>query len=516
MAGTNEYNHLAKKGTGQWIRDSSTSSSSTTSSSSLDQGIHGCSMSSLPSYTAKCASHGRQLIKDDIRLKSSYKKGNSNDGVVLNAHSNQNPAKKIETAPKKQMIICHGCEPGCSHCDVQGSSKKLIEYFQDIRKKKIDFHTQRFQSENTHQQKTTEMLDNFFISNEQFISSLLKEALLTQHQDQNEQSVTLNLTDNTLCGCVKQTELNGEHIIALLEEALAEVVNDDGDRGQQTKQKGMECSVLEENTLKNKDHSSFVNSKPFSSIESSGSPSGLVELDSSFFVGKPVRIFCTFDNKYHVGRIIDWRTQQPILDPSNYRLNLSVLKRKRCNEKKKNESTAVSQTSANVVSCSHQHHPSQKQDEMKNNPIPLSRAEFLVRFCAGVDGRKAAVHQWIVLEEHALSVGIALVRGYLGTLDSDEKWRPGQIMLRTALEMIPVREINIAGRLSQQQQENHHLRMETRPSLYAFTLFFGLVSKKLSLDYCPKKTIFYLCDSAAFLFYNDRRIMLCYDCRIDA
>jgi len=132
-----------------------------------------------------------------------------------------------------------------------------------------------------------------------------------------------------------------------------------------------------------------------------------------------------------------------------------------------------------------------------------------------VDGRKAAVHQWIVLEEHALSVGIALVRGYLGTLDSDEKWRPGQIMLRTALEMIPVREINIAGRLSQQQEENPRSRMEIRPSLYAFTLFFGLVSKNLLLD-CCQKIIFTLCDSAAFLFYNNRRIMLCYDCRIDA
>jgi len=82
-----------------------------------------------------------------------------------------------------------------------------------------------------------------------------------------------------------------------------------------------------------------------------------------------------------------------------------------------------------------------------------------------------ALHEWIALEEHALAVGMCLVWGYVGCNafrakkkpeknlknnissssegsqkrqqdDDEECWRPGQIMLRTALEMVPVRELN--------------------------------------------------------------------------
>jgi len=96
----------------------------------------------------------------------------------------------------------------------------------------------------------------------------------------------------------------------------------------------------------------------------------------------------------------------------------------------------------------------------------IARTQYLVRFRAGIDGRKIPVHQWIFLEEHAVSVGVGLVwadpSGQTGdnTEASDETqkasnmkatatiskpsvhYRPAQIVVRSALEMLPVKKLN--------------------------------------------------------------------------
>ena len=41
----------------------------------------------------------------------------------------------------------------------------------------------------------------------------------------------------------------------------------------------------------------------------------------------------------------------------------------------------------------------------------LSTTEFLVRFPAGLQGRKKELLRWIMLEEHSLAVGVSLIEG---------------------------------------------------------------------------------------------------------
>jgi len=119
-----------------------------------------------------------------------------------------------------------------------------------------------------------------------------------------------------------------------------------------------------------------------------------------------------------------------------------------------------------------------------------SSTEYLIRFRSGVEGRGIPVHRWVTLEEHAIAIGVTLVWGCINAkkmcydtkhfktsigrdnsqfkekdmtnigginkkpcplINSDESisrtdinqcWQPAQIMLRSALEMVPVQEIN--------------------------------------------------------------------------
>jgi hypothetical protein len=66
----------------------------------------------------------------------------------------------------------------------------------------------------------------------------------------------------------------------------------------------------------------------------------------------------------------------------------------------------------------------------------IARSEFLVSFSAGLNYRKRTVHQWIVLEEHALAVGTSLI----WCLDK-RVWSPGITWLRTSLELLPVLDV---------------------------------------------------------------------------
>ena len=131
-------------------------------------------------------------------------------------------------------------------------------------------------------------------------------------------------------------------------------------------------------------------------------------------LGCCVRLYCPVDKRYHVGRILDWRVAQRPL--------------------------------GEVIVSNEAKHPSGSDDndgDGTNNGTgnnswtkfygngPTSGCEFLVRFRAGAQGRKVPVHRWIVLEEHEVSVGCAVVWGKTKTLP----WWPGMILLRSALEV---------------------------------------------------------------------------------
>ena len=115
----------------------------------------------------------------------------------------------------------------------------------------------------------------------------------------------------------------------------------------------------------------------------------------------------------------------------------------------------------------------------------IGRIQYLVRFRSGREGRKSTVHQWIFLEEHPVMVGVAVVwanvdrngsvqdsnlsaphptagpnRARLMRKEIKSNFRPAQIFVRSALEMVPVREI-----IPRSSEANDSMR--------ALALFFG-------------------------------------------
>mmetsp|Transcript_20232 Transcript_20232/g.31603 ORF Transcript_20232/g.31603 Transcript_20232/m.31603 type:complete len:638 (-) Transcript_20232:15-1928(-) len=135
--------------------------------------------------------------------------------------------------------------------------------------------------------------------------------------------------------------------------------------------------------------------------EKSATPSSA---GAAFLVGKPVRLYNNLDNEYHVGRIVDWRS---------------------C--------AAYPDFTASEPSASDENTVSIDDLEYFGTGI-ISTCEFLVRFPAGVNGRRRELLKWIVLEEHSLAVGIWLIEG-----KSSKTWTPAMVLARTSLELIPVR-----------------------------------------------------------------------------
>lgn len=128
---------------------------------------------------------------------------------------------------------------------------------------------------------------------------------------------------------------------------------------------------------------------------------------AAFLVGKPVRLYNSLDNDYHVGRIVDWRSCSAYPDFSG------------------NEPSA---SDRNTVSIN---------DLEYFGTGAISTCEFLVKFPAGVNGRRKELLKWIVLEEHSLAVGISLIQG---KTSKSNVWKPAMVLARTSLELVPVRQ----------------------------------------------------------------------------
>lgn len=108
-------------------------------------------------------------------------------------------------------------------------------------------------------------------------------------------------------------------------------------------------------------------------------------ISPDFYVGKPLRIYDGLANQYHSGRLVDCRQS---------------------------------------LSC--------------------GTVEYLARFPSGKDGRKSPLHHWIILEEHCLAIGTALI--WSQTLG--RRWKPAQLLLRTGRELV-----SVASMYSEEQGE---------------------------------------------------------------
>lgn len=160
-----------------------------------------------------------------------------------------------------------------------------------------------------------------------------------------------------------------------------------------------------------------VQSKEIYGVSNAAIKNKIMLNDSAeFLIGKPVRLYCPLDNNYHVGRIIDFRTCSiyPSLRGNGDHVSASV------------------DPETNTVHI---------EDLDYYGIGPISQSEFLVRFPAGVEGRKKELVQWIILEEHSLAVGVSLIQGKTAKLKGKVNgWKPAMILARSALELVPVRE----------------------------------------------------------------------------
>jgi len=177
-------------------------------------------------------------------------------------------------------------------------------------------------------------------------------------------------------------------------------------------------------------------------------------LDPSYLVGMPVRLFNPIDNSYHSGRVLDYKVNAP------YKVDQPLSNSKPFAYYEAASAPDIGQLTDGKI-CS---------------------TLFLVRFRHGVEGRKISVHQWIYLEEHAVTIGGEVCWANVGNhfvdaktrgtrskctdhgnlnnvgsgahvLKSDARlqaqkkeyisqYRPVQILFRSMLEMIPVQNLN--------------------------------------------------------------------------
>lgn len=122
-------------------------------------------------------------------------------------------------------------------------------------------------------------------------------------------------------------------------------------------------------------------------------------INREFLIGKIAKVYCTTDNQYHTGRIINWRSAiEPGVDPKYAQTQFY---------------------GEGSIGCT----------------------EFLVRFAAGTNGRKTALLQWLILEEHSAAISSSLVMAMRDKGRGMYGWRPGQLMLRTCIELIPIRNL---------------------------------------------------------------------------
>jgi len=139
--------------------------------------------------------------------------------------------------------------------------------------------------------------------------------------------------------------------------------------------------------------------------------------DPGMLVGRPVLLYCSVDNYYHRGRIVDWRMGGwP------------------------NEKSEAPKTGKDADS--------------------LQGVEFLVRFRPGLDGRKVPVHQWIYPEEHAVAVGLSVV---WAKEKKGRPWWPGQVLCRSALEVLSTGGLKVASPVYEKEKDVYA----------ALTCFFG-------------------------------------------
>jgi len=328
--------------------------------------------------------------------------GSYSESLHSNTSSGRNTPTNKKLSMKNPFI--------CSMCDMQGSAQYLAEYFYNFRSEKCGYY------------KDEEAVDPIRPA-----SSFGDDDSLGMEREHGFVKYLMSRQEKDVLGMpYKPTEVSLHRIRNILQHT----------RGTQTK------SAFDFSTL-----------------------------TATHLIGQPVRLFCNISNSYHTGRIIDARQ---ISEMESSRLK-TISKRKDIDTK--NDTNVKPPTSAFDLP------PGILLDKQ------IGQTQYLVRFRARADGRKVAVQQWLYLEEHPIMVGVNIVwaklsgqiqdviesvtispenlagKGTVCTLKNDlsvhlkvaettlerrrklkqakSKFRPAQIFLRTALEMMHVDDINM-------------------------------------------------------------------------
>jgi len=356
----------------------------------------------------------------------------------------------------------------CPFCDVQGSSQYLQEYFSNFRTQKIEYYgiegSRDFPPLNLYRNKIRKSGgDNKNRKDYCFMDYLIQQQQKLGFPCANTE-LQLDHIQNII-GCIHHCEND-----------VQDVESDEADYVDTTKV--ADLLSLHKNKHKSEGccptnlgrfDNDFMKTKAGKYKTNEGSPVNITCL-----VGQPIRLFCRTSNVYHVGRIIDWR----LCDE----LNLFHAENSAENKKRHDEFVIDSE------SCMINQNLIIDQD--------IGRTQFLIRFRAGIEGRKVAVHEWLFLEEHPLMVGLNLV---WAKSDNDKcgvsrygknednsvvvskscdhhlsnsrnklkkngpRYRPAQIFVRSALEIKSLPKLNVCVDKAQ----------DSMSQIKALALFFG-------------------------------------------
>jgi len=361
----------------------------------------------------------------------------------------------------------------CPFCDVQGSSQYLQEYFSSFRAQKVDYYaleeSRDFPPACFSRNKPTKSAAN----NDKRRDSCFMDYLIQQQDNLGfscgKTELQLDHIQNIM-GCIRRCD-NGVQEKEVCEAGCVETTKVSSLRSplkKRNKTKGQSAGDY----MKTTKAGTYILKQQLRIELDEKNTNKLPPLNVTFLVGQPVRLFCKIDNTYHVGRIIDWRIW--------------------------NESQFIYSTDSTKTKDRQGEFGMEReinQDFILDQDI--GRTQFFVRFRAGIEGRKAAVHEWLFLEEHPLMVGLALVWAHsdnddraqsrrhgknrtnnlfapkssdniLSSSRSDPKknvprYRPAQIFIRSALEISSVPKLNNCA-------EKVSLSMST---IKAIALFFG-------------------------------------------
>mmetsp|Transcript_18355 Transcript_18355/g.37617 ORF Transcript_18355/g.37617 Transcript_18355/m.37617 type:complete len:726 (-) Transcript_18355:86-2263(-) len=236
----------------------------------------------------------------------------------------------------------------CPNCDVEGSSRYLLEYFEEFQSTKQSFYCNYFKECGIEIEKIKRM-ESVDECVEARTGMAFLHFLTTHHKaDSSFERGTENPADlNKSEICVRHMEM----VLKIIRKNQQIIHFDDKGCGSSN-----DCKVNSDNLVMNK-------------------------LEPSYLVGRPLRLFNPIDRSYHTGRIIDFRMNAP------YKVDHEILTRSHGRRKKRDRER------------SYRPHMLQLVDEN------ICKTLYLVRFRDGMEGRKVAVHKWIYLEEHPCLIG---------------------------------------------------------------------------------------------------------------